>query len=57
MIEEQREVIKLLCEFFFEEFANDPAGIGDWLSQGGNDPDEIIPKIEALQAQTSIQRG
>jgi hypothetical protein len=33
------EFLQELVEFFLEEFAQDPAGVGDWFAQGDHDID------------------
>lgn len=41
-------LIRLLAQFFVDEFREDAAGVGDWLAQGGQDADELVPRIQAL---------
>jgi hypothetical protein len=48
-------IVKLLAEFFLEDFSQDAAGVGDWLAQGGEDADEIIPKVRAVAEGLSHQ--
>lgn len=45
----KNEVIKTLAEFFIGEFENDPASIGDWLAQAGQDADEFVKIVEELK--------
>ena len=41
-------VTSILVEFFREEFAEDPAGVGDWFAQGGNDIDAFIGELNLM---------
>jgi hypothetical protein len=44
----RHDVCSVLAEFFRDAFKNDPAGVGEWLAQGDNDPDEFIAKLDTL---------
>lgn len=44
-------LILLLAEFFMEEFREDPGGVGDWLAQGEQDADDVVPRIRELIAE------
>lgn len=50
-----RRIIGVLIEFFREEFANDAASVGDWLAQGGDDPDEFMFALERLSL--AVRKG
>ena len=38
--------MRILIEFFRDGFSEDPAGVGDWFSQGGNNIDAFIDEID-----------
>lgn len=42
-------VIDVLAEFFQDSFKDDPAGVGDWLVQGGTSPDLFVELVAALR--------
>jgi hypothetical protein len=46
-----QHAIKVLIEFFREEFKQDPMATSEWLAQGGDDPQEFLAAIERLQQQ------
>lgn len=52
-----KALVETLIEFFLDDFSQDAAGVGDWLAQGDNDPDEFIDQLyelrEALAAEKS----
>lgn len=50
------ELAMLLCEFFLDEFREDAAGVGDWLAQGGQDPDEVITSVQDTLDRLRAQR-
>lgn len=39
------ELSKILAEFFRDGFAEDAAGVADWLAQGGVDADEFVTEL------------
>ena len=43
------QTIKTLAEFFLDEFAEDAAGVADWLAQSGQDADEFYEAVRALR--------
>lgn len=44
------KVIETLAEFFLDGFAEDAAGVGEWLAQSGQDVDNFYPAVEKLKA-------
>lgn len=42
------EFYQTLAEFFRDSFAEDAAGVGEWLAQSGQDVDEFIQELDAL---------
>ena len=43
------EYVKSNQNIFIGEFENDPASIGDWLAQAGQDADEFVKIVEELK--------
>lgn len=42
----------ILAEFFRDSLAEDAAGVGDWLAQGGHDVDVFISELNQLHPKT-----
>jgi hypothetical protein len=45
----EKLVLDALAEFFQDSFDEDPAGVADWLVQGGTSPDLFIHLVVALR--------
>jgi hypothetical protein len=45
----RKMTIDVLAEFFQNEFRDDPAGVGDWLAQGGTSVDLFVDLVQALR--------
>lgn len=45
---ERRFVRLMLIRFFETEFAEDAAGVGEWLEGFGINPDEFVKAVEKL---------
>lgn len=41
----------VLAAFFRDAFQEDPAGVGDWFAQGGNDIDAFVRELDQLHPQ------
>lgn len=48
----RNDVVRILIEFFRDSFAEDPAGVGDWFAQGGNDIDTFVAEIDGWSPST-----
>ena len=46
-------LIYVLVEFFLDQFAEDAAGVGEWLTQVGTDVDSFYIDVQALRKQRS----
>jgi hypothetical protein len=49
---QREEVIKTLAEFFLDSFAEDAAGVADWIAQGGQDVDMFYEDVKLIKADT-----
>lgn len=51
----QEEVHKTLAEFFRAEFRTDALAVGDWLAQGGQDPDLFLWSLDKMYPEKRIK--
>jgi hypothetical protein len=49
-------LVQVLAEFFLDQFAEDAAGVGDWLAQGGTDVDSFYTDVQALRKRSKEQK-
>jgi hypothetical protein len=51
----QDDFLQILAEFFRDSFAEDPAGVGEWLAQGGTDVDAFVHEVNRRLAEGRVQ--
>jgi hypothetical protein len=49
------ELIRDLIQFFLDDLADDPMGVGDWLVQGEWDADEFIDGVKDLKTKLALR--
>jgi hypothetical protein len=45
----RKTTLDVLAEFFQDQFNEDPAGVSDWLAQGGTSVDLFVDLVKALR--------
>ncbi len=53
----KEEAYCILVEFFMDSFREDPAGVGDWFAQGGNDIDAFYEIVSHEQKRGEPDQG
>ena len=46
---DREAVVQVLVKFFLDEFSSDASGVGDWLTQSGQDVDAFYAAVQAMR--------